>query len=80
MEESCSKGDAVFMRKSNIYQAVLATLYEGEENRGVVVKLLREIPQLRHACLEEFCWRLGVGCPAGEELLGVKIAELLKPE
>ncbi|CAO2657953.1 Nn.00g072130.m01.CDS01 [Neocucurbitaria sp. VM-36] len=89
MEDSCQPPislasrdqiDAKFTRKSAIYQALLAAVYEDEDIQDVVGKLLVEIPELRRVNLDSFYVRLGKGWPAAEKVLEAKIPELLRPE
>ena len=85
MAEACctddpTPSDAQFTKKSVIYQALLAALYEDEDCRQVIGKLLAEIEEFRHVNFAQLCVRLGKGWPAAEKVLKEKIVELLAPE
>ncbi|KAF1851476.1 uncharacterized protein K460DRAFT_268296, partial [Cucurbitaria berberidis CBS 394.84] len=71
--------DAMFTRKSAIYQALQAAIHEDSDVRDIVTKLLREIPEFRHVDIDQLHYRLGQGWPAAERALTEKAYELLKP-
>jgi serine/threonine protein kinase len=71
--------DAKYTKKSAIYQALLAVLYDDENCLGVLGKVLAEVEEFRRVDLKELCFRLGKGWPAAEKALEEKIAELLAP-
>jgi hypothetical protein len=71
--------DAMYIKKSAMYQALLAVLYDDDNCFGVLGKILAEIEEFRRVDMKELCIRLGKGWPAAEKVLTEKVAELLAP-
>jgi hypothetical protein len=80
MYEACNGGDAKYTKKSGIYQALLAVLYEDADCRELLGKLLAEILEFRRVDPNELYLRLGKGWPAAEKVLKEKLAAVLAPE
>jgi hypothetical protein len=72
--------DAKFTKKSAMYQALLAVLYEDADSRELLGKLLAEITVFRRVAPTDLFSRLGSGWPAAAKVLAVKVKELLAPE
>jgi hypothetical protein len=72
--------DHRYTRKSPIYQAAFAFLYEDANPQDMVSKLLAEIPEFKRVKPSELLWRVGAGYPAAEKVLEAKIRELLEPD
>jgi hypothetical protein len=71
--------DLNYTKKSVIYQAIVAVLYEDEDCLEVLRKSLAEIEEFRRVDLTEFCIRLATRWPAVQMTLTEKIAGLLDP-
>ena len=72
--------DAIFTKKSAMYQALLAVLYEDADARELLGKLLAEIGDFRRVAPKDLFSHLGSGWPAAAKVLAVKMKELLAPE
>jgi hypothetical protein len=68
--------DLKYIRKSAIYQAILAVLYEDEDCLEVLIEIMAEIGEFRRVSLTELCIRLDKGWPAAQTALTRKIADL----
>jgi hypothetical protein len=69
-----------YTKKSGIYQALQAVLYEHEEVSHFLEKLLAEVEEFRRMDAQELLIRMGLGWPSGEAFLKAKVAEILAPE
>ncbi|KAF9692070.1 hypothetical protein EKO04_009875 [Ascochyta lentis] len=78
-EQGCA--DAQFTSKSAMYQAgVLALMdHEGGNVTDFLEKVMRSIPQFR-ADVDECLVALGMGWPAGEQVLEKEVRKLFEPE
>ncbi|KAH6220328.1 hypothetical protein HBI42_103140 [Parastagonospora nodorum] len=81
MKKACGSdnNDARFTKKSAIYQALFAVLYEDEECPTVLGNMLGEIDGFRRVDPWDLCVQLGKGWPAAEKVLKGKITHLLAP-
>lgn len=81
MKTACGSdnNDARFTKKSAIYEALFAVLYEDEECPAVLGNLLKEIDGFRRVYPYDLYVQLGKGWPAAEKILKEKITQLLAP-
>jgi hypothetical protein len=75
--EECVGEDAKFLRKSAVYQAVLAALEKECDCRGVVELLMKEMSGSRRVDVGDFWGRVGYEWPDAERKFRGEIGELL---
>jgi serine/threonine protein kinase len=78
METGCP--DARYTRKSGMYHAVRAALYEGGDILDALQKILAEIPEFRRISHLQLLQLVGRGNHSLEPLMAKKLWELLTPD
>lgn len=80
IKHACSNENAKYTKKSALYQAILAILWEGEDVEHLIAKMLSEIDQFRRLDPADLYWRLGSDWPEMEQVLKDEIMKLLSCE
>jgi aminoglycoside phosphotransferase (APT) family kinase protein len=72
--------DARYTRKSPMYHAIHATLYEGGNELDLFTKLFSEIPELKRMDPVEILQRVGKGNGPLEEVIFTRLLDILRPD